>query len=85
MLSNGIRNNSGLEVFGAIRNDTGSPIHAGALALTFYDASGNIISVFPGIVDVDLGQGQTTAYLISTAHNFSYVSYVVQAQGYVIK
>ncbi len=83
VLSQQVRNNAGIEVFGEMRNNSGNTVHAAALVLTFYDTAGNVIDAYAGQVDTNLDQGQATAYAISTSHNFSYARYVVQAQGYI--
>lgn len=83
ILSQQIRNSAGIEVFGEVRNDSGATVRGAALALTFYDASGKVVRAYPGFVTTDLGNGQKTAYSITTSDNFGYASYTVQAQSYV--
>ncbi len=85
VLSQQIRNNVGIEVFGEVSNDTGATVRGAALALTFYDSSGRVVRAYPGSIDIDLANGQKAAYSISTSDNFGYASYTVQAQSYVAR
>jgi hypothetical protein len=85
VLSQQIRDNFGVEVFGEIRNDQPKEMRSVEVVVTFYDASGAVVDTdfgFPS--STTLAPGATSIYQISTFdENLTFASHVVQAQGYL--
>lgn len=84
VLSQQVRDNSGIEVFGEIRNDNEMTVRYSKVVVTFYDSAGNVTDTDYTYTDGDLAQGQTTIYSINTFKDIDYSSYVVQAQSYLL-
>lgn len=84
VLSQGTRNNYGVEVFGEVRNDNARELRGVEIAVTFYDAAGNVIATDTGYPSSSsLLPGTSSIYRVSTYRTFTYATYRVQAQGYL--
>lgn len=83
VLSIQIRDNSGPEVFGEVRNDQTVPLTFVKVVVTFYDAYDNVVFVDYTYATVDtLAPGATSTYRISTSDKtFTYTSFSVIAEG----
>jgi len=85
VLSQQVRDRFGVEVFGEVRNDTGATVRPAKLAVTFYDAAGNVTDVDYGYTSGDLAPGQTAIYSVATFdEDLVYDSYHVQAESYLV-
>jgi hypothetical protein len=84
VLSQQVRDNFGVEVFGEVRNDAENTLRPPVVVVTFYDASGGVVDVYSTSINGDLAKGQTTTYTIQTFSQISYTSYKVQAQSYLV-
>lgn len=85
ILSQQKRDNSGPEVFGELRNDQASNLLAIEVAVTFYDAAGQVSDVALGFPKTTtLAPGTKSDYTVSTFDgHLMFASYAVQAQGYL--
>lgn len=84
ILSQQVRDNFGVEVFGELRNDQVVELRSIETVVTFYDAGGSVLDVdfgFPSVTT--LAPGATSPYSMSTFSAIPYASYTVQAQGYL--
>ncbi len=81
VLSQLVRNNSGVEVYGELRNDNEIPVTFSEVVVTFYDNNGNVVYVDSVDIPLSLTSGQTVIYSMNTFNDFDYSSFVVQAQG----
>ncbi len=84
VLSQEVRANPNVEIFGEIRNDTAAPVSPLSIAVTFYDADGLVIDLGSTITTGDLADQQTAIYALKTFRNINYASYSVQAQSYLV-
>jgi hypothetical protein len=86
VISSNIRNNSGAEVFGEVRNDSDVTVRNGVAVVTFYGPDGNIWSAYTGHIagSGGLAPGQIGVYQIFT-YNYNddlfTMPHIVQAQG----
>ncbi len=86
LLSQFVRDNDGVEVFGELRNDLTAPMRAIRVAVTFYDIHYTVIAMETGYTSTpdDLAPGATTTYQVRTFMQIDYASYLVQPQGYLV-
>lgn len=84
VLSQGTRDNYGVEVYGEVRNDYAREMRSVKVAVTFYDAAGNVVEAERAYASVStLPPGASSIYKVSTSRNFSFATYRVQVQGYL--
>jgi hypothetical protein len=84
VVSRQIRNNSGIEVYGAVSNDAPVTLQYPFVAATFYDSRGQVVEVGWGWAEADiLEPGARSDYSAPTFATFSYSSYTVQGEGFV--
>jgi hypothetical protein len=85
ILSQQKRDNSGPEVFGELRNDQASTLFAIQVAVTFYDAAGQVVDTDLGFPSTTiLAPGSKSDYKVSTFDgHLTFITYAVQAQGYL--
>jgi len=85
ILSQLTRDNFGLEVFGELQNPHARELRSIELAVTFYDAVGNVYDADFGFPDISpLAPGAISTYKVSTFEdNLAGLAFIVQAQGYL--
>lgn len=84
VLSQQVRDNFGVEVFGEVRNDQAREMRSVKVAVTFYDSAGNVVDTDIGFPSsTTLAPGATSTYQIRTFDTFTYDRFVVQAEGYL--
>lgn len=73
------------DVLGELRNDTEAPLRGVLVAVTFYDAAGDVVNVISAYISSsDLAVGLTRGYAVRTIdEGLTYETYRVQAEGYV--
>jgi hypothetical protein len=83
VVSQNIRDNHGAEIFGEVRNDTAATLGVVTVAVSFYDAAGNLWDADVSFAtDRSLGSGQTTTYRINTGKlDLLTLPYMVQGEG----
>lgn len=84
VLSQQVRNNSGIEVYGEIQNDNENVVPFYNIVVTFYDSGGIVINVDYDIAPISLAPGEDATYQISTFNDFAYSSFIAQAQSYIM-
>lgn len=78
-----VRDNSGPEVFGDIRNDQAVRVNNIRIVVTFYDGVGAVVHVDQGYLLEGLAAGAIGGYRIATFRSgLGYARYLVQAEGY---
>lgn len=79
-------NETGVEIFGELRNDHPSDLRNIVVVATFYDESGQVLDVYQGTVEqTNLAPGETTQFRVSTGADLSYASFLVQTQGLIVR
>lgn len=85
ILSQQVRDNFGPEVFGELRNDQAREMRSVEVAVTFYDATGQVVDAdfgFPAATT--LAPNASSTYKVSTFdESLTFMSYTVQAEGYL--
>jgi hypothetical protein len=83
VLSEEVRDDNGIEIFGELRNDHPFEMSDIHVVVTFYDGEGNVVDVFEGQVNTPtLAPASTTSYSVSTSKaDLAYESFLVQTQG----
>jgi hypothetical protein len=83
ILSQGVRDNYGIEIFGEVQNPSPATLSSPKLAVTFYDADGSVGYADYGYAASDeLARQEVSTYQITTYRDINYDSYKVQGQGY---
>lgn len=98
-LSQGTRNNDGLEIFGEVRNTSQQTLTSTLVVATLYDAKGNVVDVVPDVpldanagyrrssdytVRYEMAPGSTSIYNMRSLESLTtYATYTVQAEGFV--
>jgi hypothetical protein len=73
-----------VEVFGEVRNDEARELRSVEVAVTFYDAAGNVVEVEYGFATPStLAAGASGIYDATTFRRFQFDSYRAQAEGYL--
>ena len=83
VLSEEVRNNNGIEVFGELRNDHPFEVTDVQVVVTFYDGEGIVVDVFQGAVNApSLAPSSTASYTVPTSKaEIQFDSFLVQTQG----
>lgn len=84
ILSAQSRDNSGVEIFGEVRNDQGNTLRSIKVVATFYDSAGGVYETDFAYADInDVPVGGTSTYKISTFRPaLTGLDAIVQAEGY---
>jgi hypothetical protein len=82
VLSSQTRDNSGVEVFGEVRNDQAQRAGSVRVEATFYDTGGNVVRTnYSYISPSSLNPGESSVYTIRMFEDFLFATYTVQAEG----
>jgi hypothetical protein len=82
LLNVGVRDNFGIEVFGEVQNPTQQTIDLPQIAVTFYNAEGNIVFADEGFATkTELTPQELSTFEVSTFRDLTYESYQIHAQG----
>lgn len=84
VVSQQVRDNFGVEIFGELRNDSASTVSEPKIVVTFYDEAGNVVDVSYAYASTSLTVGQSIIYSVMTSRNISFSSFTVQAQSYLL-
>lgn len=83
VVSQQVRDNFGVEVFGELRNDAERTVRSPKIAVTFYDMNHNVVDVYSGVNSGDLAKAESVVYSLQTFSQIEYNTYEVQAQSYL--
>ncbi len=84
VLSQQLRRNGRVEVFGEVRNSQTQELRGIEVAVTFYDSAGNVVETAAGYAtETRLAPGATSTYRVSSAKNLTFASFSVRAEGYL--
>lgn len=76
---------NGLKIVGELRNDHRNALRNLVVVATFYDASGAVLDVVRGQVNVaSLPPGETATFNVQTRQSIPYASYLVQIEGMLL-
>lgn len=81
-----VRQENGVEILGDLRNDHPVELRNIVVAVTFYDASGQVLDVAVGsAAATSLPPGGTTTFSVRLTRSIEYAGYLVQTQGMIFR
>ena len=84
VLSQQLRRNGRVEVFGEVRNSQTQELRGIEVAVTFYDSAGNVVETAAAYAnETRLAPGATSPYRVGPAKDLTFASYTVRAEGYL--
>ncbi len=81
-----VREATGVEIVGDLRNDHRDEIRNIMVVATFYDETGAVLDVVQGnTAATTLAPGEVTTFTVQTSQEIDYDSYLVQTQGMIFR
>lgn len=81
-----VRESTGVEIVGDLRNDHRDEIRSLMVVATFYDQAGAVLDVLPGSVEAaTLAPGAMTTFSVTSSRPLDYATYLVQTQGMIFR
>lgn len=80
-----LKQETGVEIVGDVRNDHRSELRNLQAVATFYDANGVVVDVVAGSLGANsLAPGASTTFTIQTTRSFTFDRYLVQVEGMLL-